>query len=444
MTPDPPAGWPADQPAAPRADPPPALRADESAAPRADPPPEPRADRSAAPRADRPAESRDGPRADESDGMALLDLASRRLGGGVVAASDETFAAKENLVLPSTPGFAPGTFGPRGQVYDGWETRRRRDPGHDWALVRLGVPGVVRGIVLDTAHFTGNYPESAAVDGCWLDGYPSPDELLAAGTVWTSLVPGRRLLGDARNTVDVPAGELASHLRLTIHPDGGVARLRAYGEVVPDPRRLLGPELDLAAAVNGGRVTDCSNRYFAAPDNVIMPGRAGTMGEGWETRRRRGDGNDWLRLRLAGAGVVRQVVLDTTHFVGNAPAAARLIGCDATGADPTDPASWTELLPRTRLQPDTRHWFRIDGAPPATEVHLDIYPDGGLARLRLYGELTGPARTGIALRWWNALPAPAALALLTAAGLAQRPARAAVAARPAPGLPTALRPSLLG
>jgi allantoicase len=373
----------------------------------------------------------------------FVDLASRRFGGSVVAATDETFAPKENLILPSVPTFTARTFGQRGQVYDGWETRRRREPGHDWAIVRLGLPGVVHGVVVDTAHFTGNYPESAALDGRCEDGYPGAAQLAGAADGWLSLVPRRRLRGDTRNVFAVAARQLVTHLRLTIHPDGGVARLRVYGEVVPDPRRLLDLSLDLAALENGGRVEECSNRYYSAPDNVIAPGRPATMGEGWETRRRRGEGNDWLRLRLAAAGHVRQVVLDTTHFIGNAPGAARILGCDATVADPADPASWWELLPRTRLQPDTRHWFDTDPNPRTTHARVDIYPDGGLARVRLHGVLSTDGRAELTLRWWNALPAAEAERLLLAAGLPADQAGAAAAGRPDADLPDPLRAELL-
>ena len=372
-----------------------------------------------------------------------IDLASRRLGAGVIAASDETFAAKENLILPAAPTFTAGTFGPKGQLYDGWETRRRRDPGHDWAVVRLGATGVVRGVVVDTTFFTGNYPESCSIEGSWVDGHPGPDELTGAGG-WSTLVPRSPLLGDTRNLLAASHERLVSHVRLTIHPDGGVARLRVHGEVIPDPRRLVGLTVDLAGAQNGATIEDCSDRFYAAPENVLLPAQAVTMGDGWETRRRRGAGNDWLVVRLAGAGRIRQAVLDTTHFVGNAPGAARLLGCDATAADPANPDAWWELLPRTRLQPDTPHWFRTHPRRTATHVRLDVYPDGGLARLRLYGDLTTDARATLARRWWDRLPAIAAHRLLIAAGVRATQARHAVAARPHADLPPALRPTLIG
>jgi allantoicase len=310
----------------------------------------------------------------------MPDLASRLLGGGVVAASDEFFAAADNLVSTEPPRFEPGTFGPKGQVYDGWETRRRREPGHDYAIVRLGVPGIVHGVVVDTAFFTGNYPPHASVEACAVAGYPSPEEL--AGAEWVTLVPRSPLGGDSRNEFDVDNPLRFTHVRLRVYPDGGVARLQVHGEVVPDPALFPGPVWDLAALEYGGRVVDCSDMYYGSPGNLISPGLARTMGEGWETARRRDGGNDWVLLRLAAPGRVRLAELDTSHFKGNAPGAASLRGT----ADPDDPAGWFEILPRTRLQPDTRHRFPVEATGTASHVRLDIFPDGGMARLRLYGE----------------------------------------------------------
>jgi allantoicase len=327
----------------------------------------------------------------------LPDLAARSLGGGVPYVSDELFAAGDNLVTDAPPSFAAQTFGPKGQVYDGWETRRRREPGHDHAIVRLGAPGIVRGVVVDTAFFTGNYPPYASVEGAALDGYPGPAELASAR--WAPLVPKSPLAGDARNEFEVSDTHRSTHVRLTIHPDGGVARLRVHGEVVPDPA-LLPAVLDLAAMEHGGQVVGCSNMFYGPPHRLIAPGLARVMGEGWETARRRDDGNDWVLVKLAGPGVVRIAELDTSHFKGNAPGAASLRGVDARTGDVDDPAAWFDILPRTRLQPDTRHRFAIPPAPAAaTHVRLDVFPDGGMARLRLHGELTADARATLAARW---------------------------------------------
>jgi allantoicase len=332
----------------------------------------------------------------------LTDLASRLLGGGVVDANDEFFAARDNLVTDAPPTFAARTFGPKGQVYDGWETRRRREPGHDWAVVRLGAPGIIRGVVVDTAFFTGNYPPYASVEACGVEGHPSPAELRDAD--WVTIVSRSRLHGDTRNAFPVTDPHRFTHVRLSIYPDGGVARLRVHGEVVPDPRLLPDGLADLAALEHGARVVGCSDMFYGSPHQLIAPGLAGVMGEGWETARRRDDGNDWVRVRLAAPGRVRLAELDTSHFKGNAPAAARLCGIDARDADVDDPDAWFDLLPRTRLQPDTRHRFPIAEAPTATDVRLDVFPDGGMARLRLYGQIDPDGFADLRRRWWESLP----------------------------------------
>ncbi|MFI5779833.1 allantoicase [Nocardia sp. NPDC051570] len=322
----------------------------------------------------------------------LPDLAVRTLGGAVVWADDESFAEKENLIRPEASTYAPATFGHKGQVYDGWETRRRRRAGgaapsaddRDRAIVRLGVPGVIRGVVVDTAWFKGNYPPEIAVEGIAAEGYPSA-EGIAARTDWTTLVPRSKVSGDAENPFVVESSRRFTHVRLSMYPDGGVARLRVHGEAKPDLHLLDSGPFDLAALENGGRVTDCSNRFYSHPQNLLMPGRARVMGDGWETSRRRGGGNDWVRVRLTGEGVLRMAEIDTSYFLFNSPGAARLTGIRSDGTE-------IELLSRVDLQPDTRHRFALEVAEPVTEARLDVYPDGGFARLRLYGTLTDAAR----------------------------------------------------
>ncbi len=346
-----------------------------------------------------------------SDKTQWADLASRSLGAGVIYANDELFADRENLIKPEDPVFQPHTFGNKGQVMDGWETRRRREAagyGHgDSAMIRLGCPGVARRVVVDTSYFTGNYPPEVSVEACGAEGHPAPAELATAE--WTTLVPRSAVAGDARNEFEVArsiTGEQRfTHVRLTIFPDGGVARLRVYGEPVPDPR-LLPATIDLAALENGAVVTGCSNMFYSSPANLLMPGLARVMGDGWETARRRDDSNDWVEVRLACAGSVELVELDTSHFVGNAP------GWAALGYD------GGSLVARTALQPDTRHRFAVPGDPVAGQVRLDVYPDGGMARLRVFGIPTPEARAELADRFLRLLPEAQLAAVLEAAGLA--------------------------
>ena len=346
-----------------------------------------------------------------TDFSRLPDLAGRALGGAVVAANDEFFAAKENLILPEPPA-ARSAFGHRGKEYDGWETRRRRGPGADWAIVRLGAPGIVAGVVVDTSFFTGNYAPKASVEGAAVEGHPSVGELERAD--WQPLLPLSELSGDSANTFAVESDRRVTHVRLTIRPDGGIARLRVHGEVVPDPRLLDAGPVDLAALENGAVVTAVSDEFYGRPQQLIGRGLARSMGEGWETARRRGGGNDWVEVALACEGVVTLAELDTSYFLGNAPGSASLTGFGPDGEVP--------LLPRTRLLPDTRHRFVLEDAPGVDRVLLDVFPDGGMARLRLWGRPTVTGRSALGRRWFDALPDVQALEVLGSIGI--RPADA--------------------
>ncbi|WP_328886216.1 allantoicase [Streptomyces sp. NBC_00316] len=338
----------------------------------------------------------------------LVDLADRRLGAGVIAANDEFFAERENLLKPGPAEFDPEHFGHKGKIMDGWETRRRRgvgaaqphptDEDHDWALVRLGAPGVVRGIVVDTAHFRGNYPQAVSVEAVSVPGSPSPEELLAPDVKWTTLVPRTAVGGHAANGFAIDVEQRFTHLRVNQHPDGGIARLRVHGEVAPDPAWLAALSVfDLAALENGGQVEDASDRFYSPASNTILPGRSRQMDDGWETRRRRDKGNDWIRYRLPGQSEIRAVEIDTAYLKGNSAGWASLSVRDGGSGD-GDGGEWTEILPRTRLQPDTNHRFVLPEAVRATHVRIDIFPDGGISRLRLFGSLTAEGATRLAAR----------------------------------------------
>jgi allantoicase len=363
-----------------------------------------------------------------SDFTRLPDLAGRALGGAVVAANDEFFAAKENLIVDEPP-VARAGFGHRGKEYDGWETRRRRVRGHDWAIVRLGAPGIVAGVVVDTSFFTGNFPPQAALEGAAVEGHPTAADLEKAD--WQPLLPLSELAGDTANAFPVTSDRRVTHVRLSIHPDGGVARLRVHGTVLPDPRLVDAGPLDLAALENGAVVTAVSNEFYGRPQQLIARGLARSMGEGWETARRRDEDNDWVEVRLACEGVVTLAELDTSWFLGNAPGTASVTGIGPDGD--------VVLLPRTRLQPDTRHRFVLPDAPAVDRVRLDVFPDGGMARLRLWGRPTAAGREALGRRWFDALPDVQALEVLGAIGIPPQTAGRLVGARPlGPELPEEL------
>jgi allantoicase len=322
----------------------------------------------------------------------LPDLAAERFGGAVVVANDEFFAPKESLIKASAPEWRDGVYTERGKWMDGWETRRRRSPGHDWAIIRLGLPGIVRGVVIDTSYFTGNFPERASIDACTVEGMPSTDWLAGDDIPWQSLLAETVLTGNTRNSFSVGSTRgRVTHVRLNIFPDGGVARLRVHGDVVPDERVFRdGHEVDLAAIENGGFVVSCSDMHYGHRQNLIMPGRSTHMGDGWETRRRRGPGHDWSIVRLARRGAIERIELDTDHFKGNAPGRCMVECCDV-GDSPVfnaESAAWNVLVPETPLEPHARHRFDdLASHAAATHVRLNIYPDGGVARLRLFGRV---------------------------------------------------------
>jgi allantoicase len=325
----------------------------------------------------------------------LIDLAAERLGGAVLVANDEFFAPKENLLKAGAPIFIEGKYTDLGKWMDGWESRRRRSPGFDWCVIRLGLPGIIRGVVVDTSHFKGNYPEQCSLEACTVNGNPTTEDLFREETRWTEILPLSQLKGDSQNPFPIAHAQRVTHLRFKIYPDGGVARLRVYGEVVPDWDRIkkIGGEIDLAAVENGGLVLSCSDMFFGHRHNLIMPGRAVNMSDGWETKRRRGPGHDWVIIKLGSPGQIRRLEIDTSYFKGNFPESCSLEAANASGLsleELSEPlAPWKNVLPRTKLQAHTRHLFdnEVLDAGVVSHVKFNIFPDGGVSRLRVYGTI---------------------------------------------------------
>jgi len=349
------------------------------------------------------------------------DLAARRLGGFVVAASDEWFGAKEALLDPQPPVFDPARYATRGKVMDGWETRRHSPTGDDWVIVRLGAPGVVRNAVIDTTHFRGNAPTRCALDGCSVDSQPRTDDLRTAE--WFPLLPASPVQPDRQNQFAVADAPRVTHVRLTIFPDGGVARLRLHGDVVDDLRVSADRHgsLDLASVRHGGQIVAASEEFFSPADHLLMVGDARDMHDGWETRRRRDEGHDWVVVRLATTGLVDRLEVHTTHFLGNHPETCAVEICDApdTKGAPADDAPWHEIVAASPLGPHARHVFDVAEPRPATHLRLVIHPDGGVARLRAYGRVTTDGWRRAGVRWLDAAPENAAQALAFCCGAAR-------------------------
>lgn len=317
-----------------------------------------------------------------------VNLASARLGAEALACSDDFFADKSRMLNPEPAVFIPGKYDANGKWMDGWESRRKRVPGHDWCIVRLAATGSIQGIDLDTSHFTGNFPPAASVEGCLLPDGQEPDDQ----TSWRTVLPSVNLGGNRHHYFAVTVDGEFSHLRVNLFPDGGLARLRVYGTPRFDPRDLGVDGLtDLAAALNGGTVIATNNEHFGLASSLLLPGRGVNMGDGWETRRRREPGNDWCIIALARPGTIDTIEVDTCHFKGNFPDRCSLQYTAAAGGTReslvTQSMFWPVLLPEQKLDMDRQHFFRDQILPhgPISHVRLNIFPDGGVSRLRLRG-----------------------------------------------------------
>ena len=319
-----------------------------------------------------------------------INLAQPRLGAEIVSCSDDFFAECSRMLEPQAPVFVDGKFDDNGKWMDGWETRRRRNGGYDHAIVKLGLAGEIKGIDIDTTHFTGNYPPAASLEACHCAG--SPD----AGTDWTTLIPSTSLQGDSHHYFTIDSNACFTHVRLNIYPDGGVARLRIHGRVVSDIAALdKTAVLDLAAVELGARAIAWNDAHFGAAANLLNPGRGVNMGDGWETRRRREPGNDWCIIELGHPGKVEQIILDTAFFKGNYPDRCSLQAAMVTGGTAasivTQSQFWQELLPAQKMAMDKVHEFSevVQDIGAVSHVRVNVFPDGGLSRVRILGKIDG-------------------------------------------------------
>ncbi|RCS24667.1 allantoicase [Phyllobacterium salinisoli] len=325
-----------------------------------------------------------------------VNLASAELGAVGLSASDEFFAPLARMLADAPAVFYPDRYDDHGKWMDGWESRRKRGPGHDHAVIRLAVPGIIYGFDVDTSHFTGNYPPAFSIEACRSEGDPN------GATEWIE-IQGRAALGPSNHHFFAcDNGLVWTHVRLNIYPDGGVARLRVYGEPWRDWSKLApGEEVDLASALNGGRVVAFSDAHYGALHRVLAPGRGLNMGDGWETRRRREPGNDWLIVQLGHPGIIKRIVVDTAHYKGNYPDRCSLNAADLGGPAGdltqmivTSSMFWPEILPQRKLSMDAVHDFgaadiaQSSGmAGRVSHIRLNIYPDGGVSRLRIFGTI---------------------------------------------------------
>lgn len=319
-----------------------------------------------------------------------VNLASAGLGAKALSCTDEFFAPLERMLKDEPAVFIPDKFDDNGKWMDGWETRRRRDGGNDHAIIRLAVPGQILGFDVDTAHFTGNYAPAVRIEGCW-----SKDDPTENSADWTEVLPASQLSASSNHYLEATGTGTFSHLKISIYPDGGIARLRVYGTPQLDVEAVEG-EIDLVSALNGGHIVAFSDAHYGAYHRLLAPGRGENMGDGWETRRLRAPGHDWIIVALGARGKVSRAVVDTAFFKGNFPDRCSLQGADLSDfsgdledAIVTSSMFWTPMLAEQKLSADAIHEFgsEIEDIGPITHVRLNIFPDGGVSRLRLFGTL---------------------------------------------------------
>lgn len=322
----------------------------------------------------------------------LTDLAAERLGGKALLCTDDFFAEKENLLKPGRGIFIADKYTDRGKWMDGWESRRKRTPGHDWCIIQLATSGKIFGINIDTNFFLGNHPPHASIEACNIS---TSGKIDFDKVEWKEILPKSSLQPGSQNFYEIADKNIHTHLKLHIYPDGGVARLKVYGEVFKEWNFVKENEqIDLAAAINGAKSVLCNDMFFSHMDNLIMPGRGINMGDGWETKRNRTPNNrDWVIVRLAHKGVIEKIVVDTCHFKGNYPDSCLIEGCNISIEEEnnlsSDKIKWTTILPQSKLQADNEHYFEkeISSKEYFTHVRLTIFPDGGISRIRVWGKI---------------------------------------------------------
>ena len=314
------------------------------------------------------------------------NLADPRIGAKVLECSDDFFAEASRMLQFDAPVFVEDKFDDHGKWMDGWETRRKRHSGYDWAIIELGVAGKIRAFDIDTTFFTGNYPASAAIEACYAPNGNLHDAL------WHPILANSILGPSQHHLFNVKSEDIFTHVRLNIFTDGGIARFRVYGEVsiqIQDQTQTL----DLLALENGGRVIAYSDAHFGHPRNLINPGRGINMGDGWETKRRRTPGFDWCVLALGKNGLIEKIEIDTAHFKGNYPAQVSIQATYVENA--TDPQLipqsmfWSYLLHPQDMQMDHIHLYidEILKHEKISHIRVNMIPDGGISRIRLWGKI---------------------------------------------------------
>ena len=315
----------------------------------------------------------------------LIDLAQPRLGTKIIYKTDDFFAPANRIISPTNPIFKEGVFDKHGKWMDGWESRRKRTPGHDYIILKLGKPGTISKIDIDTSHFNGNQPAMISVEGT----YSHSNKINKLK--WTSILPKKKTKANSHHFFTVKNKKIFTHIKFNIFPDGGVARLRLYGSIGKS-EKFKNKKINLASLLDGASVIACNNEHFGKAENILAPGKAKNMSDGWETRRRRGKGNDWLILNCIEGSFIDKIEISTHHFKGNFPSHCSLqaayLSSKSSKQIVNSSNKWKYLLKTTKLSSNKTHLFKnsLMKKEKVNHIRINIFPDGGISRFRIFGK----------------------------------------------------------
>ena len=316
----------------------------------------------------------------------MVDLAQSRLGTKIVFKTDEFFAAAKRIINPWSPIFKEGVFDRHGKWMDGWETRRKRNKGHDYLILKLGKPGRIHKVDIDTSYFSGNQPNKVSLDACF-----SKKKLPNKNSNWIKILKKKSTKANSHHFFKIKNKSIFTHVKLNIYPDGGVARIRIYGSM-QIKKKFRKKTINLTSVLNGATPIACNNEHFGRAENILAPGKGKNMGDGWETRRSRGKNFDWLILKCATAGKINKIQIDTHHFKGNYPdkcslQAAYLNNKISDKNIVRRSANWKLLLNKVKLQAHKKHNFhnKLLKNKKVNYIRINIFPDGGISRIRVFG-----------------------------------------------------------
>jgi len=317
----------------------------------------------------------------------MIDLAQKRLGSKVVYQTDEFFAKASRITESAEPIFIPNKFDMHGKWMDGWETRRKRDAGHDYLIIHLGKKGIISKANIDTTHFNGNQPSFASIEACY-----SKKNIPSKEAKWKTILNKKKIKPNSRNIFTTNNRSIFTHIKLNIFPDGGVARLRLYGEIATDKISFGKKIINLSSLLNGASIVACNNEHFGKAENILAPGKSKNMGDGWETRRSRGKNFDWIILKCV-LGQINNIQIDTHHFKGNYP---DMCSIQATYLNDKKNAKfiiskskkWKTILNKTKLHAHRKHNFynKVMKNNKINYIRINIFPDGGISRVRIFGK----------------------------------------------------------